>query len=96
MDTLRRVDIDNDGGSQVNAGASGTAYQSGKSIYIMEGTDGFYWCVAGISEDGNAFESDDVGPFDDDTEAEEDALAWLDDIAWLNERCQDLEEEETA
>jgi hypothetical protein len=89
--------IHGDGGHQTDAGASGMAYAVGTRLHVWkrpdtDGTTGWWYCFSGVSEDGNAYESDDVGPFENLAEALEAATYAIEEhggcdlVAWPNDR----------
>lgn len=74
--------ISGDGGSQTGAGKSGMAYAAGSRLHIWQQPDSdgsvdWWYCFSGVSEDGNAYESDDVGPFATAEEARETAMEYI-------------------
>ncbi|MBM4467824.1 MAG: hypothetical protein FJ014_20115 [Chloroflexi bacterium] len=89
--------VSGDGGHQTDAGASGMAYAAGSRLHVWQSDAGEWWyCFSGVSQDGLAYESDDVGPHESQAEAivtacdclrdggECDLIAWPDDRhGWL-------------
>lgn len=65
------VALDGDGGHQTQAGASGMAYAAGAEIVVFRSDGGWMSCIRGVSAGGNAYETDDFGPFGTAAEAEE-------------------------
>ncbi|MCZ2078194.1 MAG: hypothetical protein LC130_24750, partial [Bryobacterales bacterium] len=66
--------LDGDGGHQTPAGASGAsgmAYAAGAEIVVFRSDGGWMSCIRGVSVGGNAYETDDFGPFGTAAEAEE-------------------------
>ena len=67
------VALDGDGGHQTQAGASGAsgmAYAAGSEIVVFKTAGGWMSCIRGVSVGGNAYETDDFGPFGTAAEAE--------------------------
>lgn len=74
------ITLDGDGGHQTPAGVSGMAYSEGSEIVIWKDDEGWMSCISGVSADGNAYESDDFGPFDTKEEAEAFAREYVEAI----------------